>query len=160
MDQELKPTSSGGTPQGLLQARVDEKGRLKLPVAAQQYLREFGDSSVFITSIDGATARIYPNSVWESNLEILGQTQDDPEATADIYFLSQAYGESMEIDSQGRVLLPTNLRRELKLENEAVWLERYKGRLTLYNNQQFEERKQRALKRVSFIPELEKKGFR
>jgi MraZ protein len=160
VDQERTPTSSAGAPQGLLQARVDEKGRLKLPVAAQQYLREFGDSKVFITSLDGSTARIYPNSVWESNLEIFQQPQEDPEGVGDLYFLAQAYGEGGDIDGQGRVLLPTNLRRELGLENETVWLERYKNRLTVYNNQRYEERKRRALQRTGTLADLERKGLR
>jgi len=161
VDQEPKPTPAGGPPWGLLQARVDDKGRLKLPVAAQQTLRENGDGGVFITSLDGITARIYPNSVWQVNREIFQQEQEDPEGAGDLHFLAESYGENTEIDSQGRVLLPTNLRRELKLENETVWLERFKGRLTVYNNQRCEERKRRALERAGAILQmLEKKGLR
>jgi MraZ protein len=57
-------------PRGTYQARVDEKGRLKLPAVFQQYLTDLGETKVFVTSLDVRIARIYPISVWKEN-EIL-----------------------------------------------------------------------------------------
>ena len=48
---------------GNCQARVDEKGRLKIPVNFLEPLKEYGNQ-FYITSTTGETARIYPMKVW------------------------------------------------------------------------------------------------
>jgi MraZ protein len=44
-------------------AKVDEKGRLKIPVAFLETLKEFGER-FYITSENGDYVRIYPMKVW------------------------------------------------------------------------------------------------
>ena len=48
---------------GNCQAKVDEKGRLKIPAVFLEGLRQYG-SQFYITSITGETATIYPLQVW------------------------------------------------------------------------------------------------
>src|SRR5579885_3631556 len=72
------------SPRGIYQARVDEKGRLKLPVDMQQLLNASGEQKVFITSLDEVTARIYPIAVWRKNEMILAEATEDPETAEDI----------------------------------------------------------------------------
>ena len=51
-------------PRGTLSGRVDEKGRLKLPAALVQYLESIGERKLFVTTLNIATALIYPISSW------------------------------------------------------------------------------------------------
>src|SRR5437773_12028585 len=44
-------------------AKVDEKGRLKIPAVFLEALKEYGNQ-FYITSTTGETARIYPMQVW------------------------------------------------------------------------------------------------
>src|SRR6266849_3112729 len=53
-------------------AKVDEKGRLKIPAVFQDELKEFGNQ-FYITSTTGETARIYPMKVWSEIEDKLAQ---------------------------------------------------------------------------------------
>jgi MraZ protein len=46
-------------------ARVDEKGRLKLPAEFKRRIEEGYGSQFYITSKDGKVAEIYPLQEWE-----------------------------------------------------------------------------------------------
>ena len=149
------------SPRGIYQARVDEKGRLKLPVDMQQFLSASGEQKVFITSLDEVTARIYPIAVWRDNEKILAESTDDPEGAEDIAFLANDLGADSEVDGQGRVLLPTELRRQLSLESQAVWLECYQGGINVFNQAVYESRKMRAREnRAAKLSVFRKKGLR
>ncbi len=140
---------------------MDEKGRVKVPVNFQQYLISLGGARVFITSLDGATARIYPLPVWLDNLKLLAQQSETPEDAEDLVFMANDWGEETEIDSQGRVLFPTNLRRALNLESAAVWLECYNDAITVYGEAEIEKRRQRArLDLEKKLSAFKKKGLR
>jgi|SRR5579884_1600521 len=142
-------------------ARVDEKGRLKLPVNFQQFLSGTGDQMVFITSLDIRTARIYPISVWKENEKILADSTDDPDGAEDVAFIANDLGADSEMDSQGRVLLPTELRRLLNLEAQPVWLECYQGGINVYGKDVYEERQQRARQNLADkVKSLKRKGLR
>jgi len=145
VDAELTSVTFPEPPRLMTDARVDEKGRLKLPVALQQYIKSFGDNKVFVTSMDGTEARIYPISVWARNEEILQRSAKNAKQAKNLHLLAMIYGHETEIDNQGRVLLPTNLRRELNLEGGPVWLSAMKGRVTVMSNQRLEEFKREAL---------------
>ena len=149
------------SPRGIYQARVDEKGRLKLPVDMQQLLNASGEQKVFITSLDEVTARIYPIAVWRKNEMILAEATEDPETAEDIAFLANDLGADSEVDGQGRVLLPTELRRLLHLEGEQVWLECYQGGINIYNKDVYEARKARAREnRAAKLSAFRKLGLR
>ena len=48
-------------------ARVDEKGRLKIPTAFRRYIEEkYTTQEVYVTSLNGDCVRIYPLPEWES----------------------------------------------------------------------------------------------
>lgn len=116
---------------------------------------------MFITSLDEITARIYPISVWRENEKILAESTDDPEGAADIAFLANDLGADSELDGQGRVLLPTELRRQLSLESQPVWLECYQGGVNIFNQAVYEGRKMRAREdRAAKLSVFRKKGLR
>lgn len=148
-------------PRGLRQASVDSKGRLKLPVAIKEYLAGFGDTKVFITSLDGRIARIYPISTWRENERILENFTENPFAAEDVSFTANELGADCDMDAEGRLLLPQELRKRLNLENQPVWLHCHKSRINVYNTQVYQERQARAaIQREDKLQLLEKHGLK
>jgi DNA-binding transcriptional regulator/RsmH inhibitor MraZ len=149
---------------GIYPGRVDEKGRLKLPVDIQNFLASFRETdggSLFITSLDLETARIYPISIWKRNQEVLEGETDNPDAAEDLAFMARDLGGTGDVDGQGRVLVPARLRDELKMEGEQVYLDCYKGRVNVYPKEIYERRQERARQNVADkLRRLEQKGFR
>ncbi|MGA2598998.1 MAG: hypothetical protein ABSH09_18650 [Bryobacteraceae bacterium] len=160
MEPDIK-TTPVEPPRGIHDARVDEKGRLKLPGNFQDFLNGLGEKKVFITSLDSRTARIYPTSVWKENEKLLAESIDDPESAEDIAFMANELGDDSELDAQGRVLINTKLRRLLSLESQPVWLECYQGGINIYNKEVYEERQRRSRENLAAkLAAFKKKGLR
>ena len=131
-------------PRGFHAARVDDKGRLKLPVKFQEYLGAMEDKTFFVTTMGRGIVRIYPNSLWEHNEKFFGEYTADPKAAQRTAFIANAYGGDVQIDAQGRLLLPAELRTKLGLENSAVQLLHYRGRVDVYKQSMYEEQMQQS----------------
>ena len=124
---------------------MDDKGRLKLPVELQQYLTAIGDEKYFVTSVDDRIARIYPISVWKGNEKILELlATEDPDAADALAFVANDYGAEAKVDPQGRMTLPTDLRRALMLENQEVRLDCSQGAINVYSKAEYEARRHKA----------------
>jgi MraZ protein len=161
VEEEPKPTPVE-PPRGFFPAHVDDKGRLKLPVNFQQYLGLLGDQKLFVTSIDGRTGRIYPISVWEQNENVLAeQASEDPESADDIGFMANHYGAEAKVDPQGRVTLPTGMRRDLSLENQEVRLDCSAGGIGIYNLAEYEARLRKVRENLAAkVTAMKKKGLK
>jgi MraZ protein len=131
-------------PNGRYPARVDDKGRLKLPVSFQQYVAGLREKKLFCTSLDRRIGQIYPIANWRENKKFLSEFADDPEAVEVITFNAQDLGADSEMDNQGRVLLPPEMRRELGIENQNVHLYAHKGRIEILSETVYEERRKAA----------------
>ena len=148
-------------PLGIFTAKCDEKGRLKLPAEFVAYLKAVGVDKVFITTVDMRLARIYPKTTWGSNQNLFANAGDDAEIAEDVAFIANLYGAYSEIDANGRILIPTELRRKLELESQTVWLDYYNGRINAFGKKVFDERNQRAMANLAEkVKALEKKGFK
>lgn len=148
-------------PRGTLTGRVDEKGRLKLPSSVAQYFGALGEQKVFITTLDESSALIYPISVWKETEKMLEEPGEDADLRADVALVANHYGEDAEIDGQGRLLLPTTLRRELGLERDDVYLSCYKQRVEVFGSKVYRERFESARADIaSKVNTLRKKGLR
>lgn len=91
-------------------ARIDDKGRLKLPQSYRQDLEAKYGRELFLTSLTGEYVRVYPMPVW---LEILQKLTSMPAGhpSRERYLDRVSYfGDKGELDSQGRVLVPYRLR--------------------------------------------------
>ncbi len=142
---EIGPTATANRPpRGIFAARVDDKGRLKLPADLREYLLRFGEKTVFITSLDWLIARIYTNGTWEVNQKLLDECKEDKDAAEDIAFTANDIGGDSDIDDQGRVLIPQELRRLLGIESQPVWLECLPGVINIYGKNVYDERRKRA----------------
>jgi MraZ protein len=148
-------------PHSIVQASVDEKGRLKLPAEFLQYLEALNVTTVFITTFDLRLARIYPSRVWEVNRVLLQNAGEYAAQAERLAFIAKAYGGDAEIDKSGRVLLPAKLREALNLEKQPVWLDEFQGRINVVTKQVHDERMQMAKANMSEdLKTLEKMGLK
>jgi MraZ protein len=131
-------------PLGLHAAKVDEKGRLKLPTDFQQFFAKLQVTEFFVTSLDRHIASIYTLPGWRQAEAFLESYPADPDTADDVLFNAADLGGQAEIDNQGRLLVPANLRRELGIENSPVRLKAVGTRIDVLSDQMYEERKERA----------------
>ena len=103
----------GNTP-----ATVDEKGRLKIPAAFLQELKEQGNR-FYVTSEDGIRARVYPMKAWGEIEEKLAKIPSYSQAKEKFLTRTNYYGQVVELDGQGRVLIPSVLREAAQIKGEV-----------------------------------------
>jgi DNA-binding transcriptional regulator/RsmH inhibitor MraZ len=135
---EPKPVPDA--PRGVFRAAVDDKGRLKLPASIVQYLEALRERKVFITTLDEAEARIYPLSVWRETEKMLQAPGPDSDERNDVALIAANYGLDVEMDAQGRVTLPTELRKILGLEGDEARLHCFQGRINVLGSAEYERR--------------------
>jgi MraZ protein len=99
-------------------AKVDEKGRLKIPAVFLEGLKEYG-TQFYITSITGEDARIYPLSVWSEIEDRLAALPSQHQGKRKFLLRTSYYGAQVEVDGQGRLLLPGVLREQAQLKAEV-----------------------------------------
>lgn len=131
-------------PRGMYPARLDDKGRCKVATAFQQYFAALREKKLFVTSLDRRTAQIYPMAVWRENEKFFDSYREDPGILRKVAFNAADLGAESEMDAQGRILFPPELRRELGIENQPVRLFAYRGRIEVLSEPIYEERKREA----------------
>jgi MraZ protein len=100
--------------------RVDEKGRLKIPAEFKRVIDEKYGQKYYITSLDGAIAQVYPFEEWEQiEQKLAGLSTYNP---TKIKFLRTTgyWGQEVEMDNQGRLLLPQLLRDAAQLKGDVA----------------------------------------
>jgi len=101
------------------QTRVDDKFRLKLPAEFKRRVDEVYGPVFYITSLDGKRAQMYPMKEWEAiESKIVQLEPTDPERE-DFLNVTSYYGQTIEMDSQGRLLLPQVIRQQAQLTGEV-----------------------------------------
>ncbi len=100
--------------------RVDEKGRLKLPVEFKRQIDEEYGGLFYITSSDGEKAEIYPMKEWEKFEQKLAAVPSSNPAKQKLLRWLNYFGQTVEMDAAGRVLLPQVLREKAELIAEVV----------------------------------------
>jgi MraZ protein len=95
---------------GSQQARIDDKGRLKIPSDFRSVLEDRYGTRLFVTSYFGESVLVYPLPVWEEverKLLALPSTLEERDRLLEAV---NYYGAPTELDAQGRVLIPHKLR--------------------------------------------------
>jgi transcriptional regulator MraZ len=115
-------------------ATVDDKGRVKIPSDFLGELRKVG-TKFYVTSATGEAAQVYPMRVWEGIEQKLAKASN---FAAREKFLARTsyFGQVVEVDGQGRVLIPPVLREAAQMKGEVD----VAGRLTyleVWNHQRF-----------------------
>jgi MraZ protein len=126
-------------------ARMDDRGRVKLPTAFQEYLASLENKKLYVTSLDRRIARIYPIQLWRETKKKLEDETENAGAAENLYFTALELGSEAEMDNQGRVLFSPELRRELVMEDQPVRLYAYAGMIEVLNTSTFEQRKATAV---------------
>ncbi|MGB6131165.1 MAG: division/cell wall cluster transcriptional repressor MraZ [Acidobacteriaceae bacterium] len=101
-------------------ARVDEKGRLKLPAEFKRQIDEQYGVHFYITSRDGKEAEVHPLPEWEKFEEKLAAVPSFNAAKKKLLKWLNFFGQQAEMDGQGRVLLPQILRERAKLTSDVI----------------------------------------
>jgi MraZ protein len=104
--------------QGNHLATVDEKGRLKIPAAFLESLREYGNR-FFVTSENGDFVRIYPMRTWNEIEEKLAKLSSHNRTKQKFLMRANYYGQVVELDAQGRLLIQPILREAAQMRGEV-----------------------------------------
>ena len=101
-------------------AKIDAKGRFKLPSDFRRVLETEWGNRVFVTSVVGDSALFYPLRVWEGvEQRLMALPTNDPLRKR--YLARVGYfGQEGELDGQGRMVLPAILRSAADLDGEVV----------------------------------------
>jgi len=130
---------------------VDEKGRLKVPAEFKRVIDEKYGQQFYITSLDGKVAQVYPFEEWERiEQKLAGLSTFNPTKKK---FLDRVnyYGQVVEMDGQGRLLIPQILRDAAQIKGEVAVL----GNLTYLMVRNLETFR-KEIEEQSFTPEDEK----
>ena len=147
-------------PRGIFPARIDDKGRMKLPVDIHRYLTQIGADTVFVTSFDEQVGRIYPIPIWKEVEAMFRDSGEDSEAAEGLAFTANNLGADSDVDSQGRLLMPAKLRKALDLENQTVHLQHFKEHIRIYSEPVYLEMQQRSREdRAEKLKTFERKGL-
>jgi MraZ protein len=95
---------------GSYPAKIDDKGRLKLPTAFKAFVEEQHGAALYVTSLSGDSVRVYPMPVWLGVEQRLSRMPSSHPARTKFLDRVNYYGQALEFDSQGRVLIPARLR--------------------------------------------------
>ena len=105
---------------GSAPARVDEKGRLKVPSIFRAQIEEAFGPELFVTSLHGKNVLLYPIAMWRALEEKLAALPAVHRAKNKFLERVNYYGQDATIDGQGRVLVPQILRDAVKLPADVV----------------------------------------
>src|SRR3954451_8519587 len=100
-------------------ARIDDKGRLKMPNIFRSSLEGKYGRELFLTSLSGEYVRIYPMPVWLQIEEKLGQMPTTHPSRLRFLDRINYFGSVGELDTQGRVLIPVRLRDSATMSGDV-----------------------------------------
>jgi MraZ protein len=120
-------------------ARIDEKGRIKVPNGFRTLVEAQYGAELFVTSVTGEYVRLYPMPVW---LEIERKLAAVPSTNpSKLRFLDRVnfFGQAVAMDKQGRVLIPQVLRETAAMAGEVSVLG-LQNHMAVWNRRRLEER--------------------
>ena len=120
-------------------ARIDDKGRLKVPNSFRQLIESQWGVELFVTSVTGEFVRVYPMGVW---LEIERKLAEVPSThPSKLRFLDRVnfFGQAVSMDRQGRVLVPQLLRESAAMTGEVSVLG-LQNHLAVWNLRRLQDR--------------------
>jgi MraZ protein len=123
-------------------ARIDDKGRLKVPTMFRGGIQDQHGPDVFVTSLTGECVRIYPLPTWLAIEQKLRQMPANHPSRLKFLDRVNYYGQTSELDAQGRVVIPAHLRESAAIVGDV----RVFGRidyLEVWNEERFLHKLQR-----------------
>ena len=123
-------------------AKIDEKGRLKIPNSFRALVQRTYGRELFVTSVSGDNVRIYPMAVWQAIEQKLGAMPSTHPARLRYLDRVNYFGQMSEIDAQGRVLVHQRLRDTASMAGDVDVLGQY-DYLEVWNHERFVGKLQR-----------------
>jgi MraZ protein len=123
-------------------AKIDDKGRLKIPNGFRTLIEDEHGRELFVTSLYGDSVRIYPMSVWTEIERKLAQIPSTHPSRLKFLDRVNFFGQLSEIDSQGRVVIAARLREAASMVGEVDVLGQG-NYLEIWNHERFVARLQR-----------------
>jgi MraZ protein len=123
-------------------AKVDEKGRLKLPSAFKQLVDAANVTQFYVTSMDGGSAQIWPLREWEKREAQLADSSELEDAVEKYLSITSYYGQQLEIDAQARLLFPQILRSAAELDDQDAVVIGMGAYIAVHNRRKFEQNMQ------------------
>ena len=123
-------------------AKIDDKGRLKVPNGFRALVQQSYGRDVFVTSLTGESVRIYPMPIWQSLETKLGNMPSSHPARQRFLDRVNYYGQTAEFDTQGRVLIHPRLRDSAGMTGDVDVFGQYEW-LDVWNHERFVAKLQR-----------------
>lgn len=120
-------------------ARIDSKGRLKVPTLFRRYMDEKYGANFYVTSLTGDCVRIYPLPEWESIEQRLSLLPSMDPARRKFLDRANYYGQQSAMDGQGRVLIHPLLRKSAEVLGDVAVLG-YMTYLEVWELEKFQQR--------------------
>ncbi len=122
-------------------AKVDEKGRLKLPSEFRSKIEEEYGTKFFITaSLELDSANLYPLPVWEG-IEQKVASQPMTNSSVDTFMdITGYYGAEVSMDNQGRILIPQRLREAVQIRDEVNVMGKMRF-LSIWNDESYKNKR-------------------
>ena len=117
-------------------ARIDDKGRLKIPNAFRALVEEQHGVELFVTSLTGESVRVYPMPVWLALEERLSKVPSILPARLKYLDRVNYYGQTAQIDTQGRVVIHSRLRESAAMAGDVDVFGQY-DYLEIWNHDRF-----------------------
>lgn len=138
-------------------AKIDEKGRLKIPASFRKIIEDKYGNECFITSTDGESALVYPLPVWFDFQARLAKVPSTSMAKAKLLERVNYFGQAATMDAQGRVLVPAVLREVAGIADDVVVLGS-QDHLIVWNEQKMKKRLSETALTAEDYKELELHG--
>ena len=100
-------------------AKIDDKGRLKIPNAFRTLVEKAHGSELFVTSLTGESVRVYPMPVWLALEERMSRAPSTHPARTRFLDRVNYFGQTAEVDAQGRVVIHQRLRESAGMSGEV-----------------------------------------
>ena len=128
---------------------MDTKGRLSIPSGFRVEIQRRSQNDPVLTS-QGAHLALFPADEWERKEEVLVGLSDFDTDAEDLQRLLVGEANDSPLDAQGRILVPTLMRKEADLETKVLVIG-VLDRIELWNPERFEEKKRMTLLRKEEI---------
>ena len=124
---------------GSAPAKIDDRGRLKVPTDFRRALEEAYGVDVFVTSAQGDSTLLYPLQIWDEIEQQLAKLPRTHAAKRRYLERVSYYGQQGKLDAQGRIVIPPLLRTSARMVGEVVVLG-MQDHLQVWNRELFERR--------------------
>ncbi|MDQ3651097.1 MAG: division/cell wall cluster transcriptional repressor MraZ [Acidobacteriota bacterium] len=120
-------------------ARIDSKGRLKVPTTFRRFIEETHGTEFYVTSLTGECVRLYPLPEWVSIEQRLALLPSMDPSRRKFLDRTNYYGQQSPMDGQGRVLIHPLLRKSAGVIGDVAVLG-YLTYLEVWELERFEQR--------------------